>query len=79
MRETVGRLTLVPKRPATEVNEALLRFGTTRKRDLLLGVAESQHIKRVLAACNGSRSFAAELLGIPRRTLQRKLARLRIR
>jgi two-component system response regulator RegA len=35
---------------------------------------EWEHIQRILAACDGNVSRAAKLLGLHRRTLQRKLA-----
>jgi transcriptional regulator with PAS, ATPase and Fis domain len=62
-----------------DANTALLRLGATRKQEVRLRDAEALHIRRVLKACDGSRTLAAELLGIPRRTLQRKMTRLKIR
>ncbi|MEQ8791945.1 MAG: response regulator [Pirellulaceae bacterium] len=41
-----------------------------------LAEAEWEHIQRVLADCGGNISEAARQLGIPRRTLQRKLKKL---
>lgn len=41
-----------------------------------LAEAEWEHIHRVLGDCGGNLSEAARLLGIPRRTLQRKLKKL---
>jgi len=41
-----------------------------------LAEAEWEHIHRVLAECGGNISKAAQLLDIPRRTLQRKLKKL---
>ena len=49
-------------------------LGVTSAQELHLSVREEQHILRVLKACGGVRSVAARLLGLPRRTLQRKLA-----
>jgi two-component system response regulator RegA len=42
------------------------------------GLAESEaaQLRRALVACGGNKSDAARLLGINRRSLQRKLARL---
>ena len=42
-----------------------------------LAEAEWEHIQQVLADCNGNISKAARLLGIERRTLQRKLKKMR--
>lgn len=41
-----------------------------------LAEAEWNHIQQVLADCNGNITRTAERLGIPRRTLQRKLKKL---
>ncbi len=41
-----------------------------------LAQAEWEHIQRVLAECSGNISEAAQLLEIPRRTLQRKLKKM---
>lgn len=41
-----------------------------------LAEAEWEHIQRVLAECGGNISAAAQMLRIPRRTLQRKLKKL---
>lgn len=41
-----------------------------------LAQAEWEHIQRVLAECGGNISAAAQLLEIPRRTLQRKLKKM---
>jgi ActR/RegA family two-component response regulator len=48
--------------PGTEDSLSLARF-------------EWEHISRVMAACGGNKSRAAEVLRIPRFTLQRKLSR----
>lgn len=63
------------RRDTAQISEALLRFGATRRRELQLDAAILDHVKRVIEACHGNKSLAAELMGIPRRTLQRWLAR----
>jgi two-component system response regulator HydG len=42
---------------------------------LTLEEVERRHVLKVLRACNGSRTEAAKILGIDRKTLARKLAR----
>jgi len=44
-----------------------------------LARVEWEHINRVLADCGGNISKAARLLGLPRRSLQRKLAKYPVR
>jgi two-component system response regulator RegA len=59
-----------------KVMEALRRAEQRSETDAsapTLAKAEFEHIKRVLAACNGNVSEAARRLGIHRRSLQRKL------
>ena len=41
-----------------------------------LADAETEQIRRVLAAANGNKSRAARILGIERKTLYRKLERM---
>ncbi len=46
--------------------------------NLSLAHVERAHIERVMARCNGNISQAASILGLHRRSLQRKLARIRL-
>lgn len=69
--------------------EALLQaFESTTEADLTGVLAEEpvtlrrqswEHIQRVLSECDGNVSAAARLLGIDRRTLQRRLAKRPVR
>jgi DNA-binding NtrC family response regulator len=43
-----------------------------------LADAESEQIRRVLAATGGNKSRAAQILGIERKTLYRKLERMKV-
>jgi two-component system, response regulator RegA len=77
----LGALNYVPK-PA-DADQILLAFGedleATKEADFQtpsLAEAEWDHIQRVLTDCHGNISEAARLLGIPRRTLQRKLKKM---
>jgi two-component system response regulator RegA len=68
-----------------DVDDILAAFGRANRADDGLGGAEPavpslarvewEHINRVLADCDGNVSKAARLLGIHRRSLQRKLAK----
>jgi two-component system response regulator RegA len=69
-----------------DVDEVLAAFGRPHRfteggaRDLPPRArAEQEHIDRVLAHCNGNISQAAQLLGVHRRSLQRRLLRDRKR
>src|SRR5581483_3015150 len=62
---------VVRELPSTKI--ALARLGVGHVEDATLLHAEVTHILRVLAACDGNRSLAATVLGIERRSLQRKL------
>jgi hypothetical protein len=63
----------VRERPEVVEKRALQSLGVARRHELTLRAAEEAHIVRVLRACDGRRTAAARLLGVPRRTLQRKL------
>jgi len=78
-----GAVKRLRKRPA--VDEILLAFeqnvSSVRGNDsatvVRLDRIEREHIERVLASCKGNVSRTAQLLGLHRRSLQRKLSRLR--
>jgi ActR/RegA family two-component response regulator len=60
-------------RPTAEISDALRRFGAKHLRDLRLRAVLDAHIQRVIQACDGNISLAAKLLGVHRRSLQRRL------
>lgn len=61
-------------------DEILAAFNETKPSNISappsLARAEWEHIQRVLADCGGNISHAAKQLGLPRRSLQRKLSKL---
>jgi len=63
----ISRGTATPGAPSPHADDSPAGFAS-------LGEVEAAHIRRVLDAVNGNRSQAAEILGIGRRTLYRKLA-----
>jgi ActR/RegA family two-component response regulator len=56
---------------------AVASLGIANITEARLDSVEVRHIKRVLAATDGNISLAAKLLGMPRRTLQRKMRRMK--
>ena len=72
-----GELRVFITRLASDVRK--LAQATTREqmRSAGLELAEAAHIQRALFACDGNKSQAARLLQIDRRSLQRKLGRLK--
>ncbi|MFW5878902.1 MAG: sigma-54-dependent transcriptional regulator, partial [Myxococcota bacterium] len=83
LETTVRRLTALSSGSSIDVPDlpSLLRFhaakanGTNRS----LEEIEGEHILRVLEACDGNLSKAAEILGIDRKTLRTKVQRIRSR
>lgn len=45
---------------------------------LTLAYVERNHIEKMVRDCNGNLSLAAKVLGLHRRSLQRKLRRIRL-
>lgn len=69
---TGGRITVEAVRDSIEMSQPGGAAGET------LAGAESDQIRKVLAATNGNKSRAARILGIERKTLYRKLERMGI-
>lgn len=57
---------------------ALMRFSIPRQKDVTrtLAQVESEHIRNVLASVGGTKTKAAEILGVDRKTLREKLRKL---
>ena len=79
LQHLVERLTVLADRiDADAVHDALTTMESREKTvDTLADTAEEQ-IRRVLAATGGNKSKAAQLLGIERKTLYRKLERMKL-
>jgi DNA-binding NtrC family response regulator len=60
------------------IREALMTFEPSQKRVESLADAEEEQIRKVLAATGGNKSRAAEILNIERKTLYRKLDRMKL-
>ena len=67
---TEGELIDAPDLPS------LMRFSALRKTGLhrTLAEVETEHIRNVLSSVDGNKTRAAEILGIDRKTLRKKLA-----
>lgn len=63
------------KRREYDRNVAIASLGLRYASEAKLEGVEVRHIKKVLAATDGNISLAADLLGMPRRTLQRIMRR----
>ena len=87
LQNVLERLTIL--HPGAVVNEEVFRDalaaldpsggggGKARLSSDTLAEAEEEHIRKVLAATHGNKTRAAELLGIERKTLYRKLEKMR--
>jgi len=78
LQHLIERLTILADRiDADAVHNALTVMESREKTVDTLADAEEDQIRRVLAATGGNKSKAAQLLGIERKTLYRKLERMK--
>ena len=78
LQHVVERLTVLSDRiDAGSVHQALTVMESREKPVETLADAEEDQIRRVLAATGGNKSKAAQILGIERKTLYRKLERMK--
>jgi DNA-binding NtrC family response regulator len=78
LQHVIERLTILADQiDAKAVREALTIMESRDKPIETLAEAEEEQIRRVLAATGGNKSKAAEFLGIERKTLYRKLERMK--
>ena len=79
LQHVIERLTILADRIDGEtVHEALTAMESREKPVETLADAEEDQIRRVLAATGGNKSKAAQILGIERKTLYRKLERMKL-
>ncbi|MGD0501015.1 MAG: sigma-54 dependent transcriptional regulator [Bryobacteraceae bacterium] len=79
LQHLVERLTvLVSRIDSDTVREAIMAMESREKPVETLADAEEDQIRRVLAATGGNKSKAAQLLGIERKTLYRKLEKIKL-
>ncbi len=79
LQHMVERLTILADRVDSEtVHDALTSMESREKPVETLADAEEDQIRRVLAATGGNKSKAAQILGIERKTLYRKLERMKL-
>src|SRR5262252_1941791 len=79
LQHVVERLTILADRIDGEaVLDALTAMESREKPVETLADAEEDQIRRVLAATGGNKSKAAQILGIERKTLYRKLERMKL-
>lgn len=78
LQHVIERLSVLADRiDATAVNQALTVMESREKPVETLADAEEDQIRRVLAATGGNKSKAAQILGIERKTLYRKLEKMK--
>jgi DNA-binding NtrC family response regulator len=79
LQHLIERLTVLADRVDAEaVHEALTVMESREKPVDTLADAEEEQIRRVLAATGGNKSKAAQILGIERKTLYRKLEKMKL-
>jgi transcriptional regulator with PAS, ATPase and Fis domain len=79
LQHMVERLIILADRmDADAVHDALTVMESREKAVDTLAEAEEDQIRRVLAATGGNKSKAAQILGIERKTLYRKLERMKL-
>ena len=79
LQHVIERLTILADRIDSEaVLDALTAMESREKPVETLADAEEDQIRRVLAATGGNKSKAAQILGIERKTLYRKLERMKL-
>ncbi|PWU10356.1 MAG: hypothetical protein C5B51_04420 [Terriglobia bacterium] len=79
LQHVIERLTILADRVDGEAVHAALTAMESRDRPVeTLAEAEEDQIRRVLTATGGNKSKAAQILGIERKTLYRKLDRMKL-
>jgi len=79
LQHTIERLTILADRIDADAVRFALTAMESRERPVeTLADAEEDQIRRVLAATGGNKSKAAQILGIERKTLYRKLERMKL-
>jgi DNA-binding NtrC family response regulator len=79
LQHVIERLVVLADRvDADAVNDALTIMESREKPMDSLADAEEEQIRRVLAATGGNKSKASQILGIERKTLYRKLERMKL-
>jgi DNA-binding NtrC family response regulator len=79
LQHVIERLTiLAPRIDEQEVQEALADTGSRERTVETLADAAEDQIRKILAATGGNKSKAAQLLGIERKTLYRKLDKMKL-
>jgi transcriptional regulator with PAS, ATPase and Fis domain len=79
LQHLIERLSVLAERvDAPAVLQALTVMESREKPVETLADAEEEQIRRVLAATGGNKSKAAQILGIERKTLYRKLEKMKL-